>query len=467
MTNLDPAHMEAGDVMAFLERHGVSTVVLGGCDTYGIMRGKRLPVAQLPRVLEDGLAICDVFWVMHVDESDLVPRPDGHVGYFPTERLGYPDIFATVDPGTVRVVPWHESTALILCDWELPHGAGPVPIAPRTVLRRVVQRAREMGYEPLSALELEFYLLREPTGTVHHKRAAELVPLQDQPSTYGVVLGSQQENIGSLIRSMMLRYGLPIEACNPETGPGQFEINLRYAPSLQAADDAFLFKSAVKEVAAQQGLLATFMAKPNSAWAGNSCHIHTSLRDSEDNGVFFDESAPHRISDTLRYFVGGVLATMREFTALMAPTPNSYRRYVPYSWAGTTATWGIDNRSTGLRVICEGDKGTRVEHRQPGGDANPYIATAALLAAGLYGVTEQIEPADLMSTDVYGLPAGQVPALPDNLAEAIELLANSTTARKWLGDDFVDHYVAMKRAELRAQATAVTDWEVSRYLESM
>jgi glutamine synthetase len=324
-----------------------------------------------------------------------------------------------------------------------------------------------MGYEPLSALELEFYLLLEKAGTAHDKRADDLVPLQERPSTYGVVLGSLQEEIGALIRSQMLDYGLPIEACNPETGPGQFEITLRYGPSLAAADDAFLFKSGVKEVAAQNDLLATFMAKPNTTWAGNSCHIHLSLRDMQDRGVFFDPGEPEQLSVTMRHFAGGVLSTMRELTALMATTPNSYRRYVPYSWAGTTATWGIDNRSTGLRVVREGEKGTRLEHRQPGGDANPYIATAAMLAGGLHGITNKIEPRELSAVDAYSRPRDDVTALPSTLAEALDLLERSEAARDWFGDDFVDHYVVLKRAELDAQAVAVTDWEIARYLEAL
>ncbi len=275
------------------------------------------------------MALCDVFWVMHVDESDLVARPHGSTGYFPTEKLGYPDIVAKVDPTTLRLVPWHQDTALLLADWHLPHDGGPVPISPRDVLHNVVERTRELGYEPMSALELEFYLLKEQVGTSHHKRADELVPLQEAPSTYGVVLGSHQESIGAVIRDQMLRYGLPVEACNPETGPGQFEITMRYGSSLKAADDAFLFKSGVKEVAAQHDLLATFMAKPNSAWAGNSCHIHVSLRDEDGRGAFWSADDPYQMSSTMRHFAAGVLSTMAELTALMAPTPNSYRRYVP------------------------------------------------------------------------------------------------------------------------------------------
>lgn len=455
------------DIVACLTRHGVRTVIVGGSDTHGVMRGKRMPIEQLPRVLEHGMPVCDVFWVMHVDESDLVERPEGSTGYFPTERMGYPDIFAKADPGTLRLMPWHEDTALLLANWHLPHDGGHVPISPRSVLSGVVERTRELGYEPMSALELEFYLLKEKVGTHHRKRADELVPLQQAPSTYGVVLGSHQETIGAVIRDQMLRYGLPIEACNPETGPGQFEITLHYDKSLKAADDAFLFKSGVKEVAAQHDLLATFMAKPNSTWAGNSCHIHVSLRNEEGGGAFYDSDEPHQFSATMRHFAAGVLSTMAEFTALMAPTPNSYRRYVPYSWAGTTATWGIDNRSAGLRAICEGEDGTRLEHRQPGGDANPYIATAAVLAGGLHGVENKMEPPELTSADIYALPADQVPSLPTSLREAVDLLDTSAAAREWLGDDFIDHYVAMKRAELEAQSLAVTDWEVARYLEAL
>lgn len=455
------------DLVAQLRELDIATVILGGPDTHGVMRGKRVPLEQLPRILEHGLPLCDVFWVMHVDESDLVARPPGHRGYFPTEAQGYPDILARPDVSTARLVPWHPGTALLLCDWNLPHERGPVPLCPRGVLKRVISHAESMGFHPLSALELEFYVLREKTGTLHHKRADELIPLQEAPSTYGVVLGSLQESTAGLIRSSMLDYGLPIEACNPETGPGQFEINLRYAASLRAADDAFLFKSAVKEVVAQQDLLATFMAKPSSHWAGNSCHLHVSLRDDDGRPVFADPQRPEGISRTMGYFAAGVLETMAELTALMAPTPNSYRRFVPYSWAGTTATWGVDNRSTGLRAICEGRDGTRLEHRQPGGDANPYIVTATLLAAGLHGIEKELEPPPLTDFDVYARPSGELPSLPKSLGEALELLDRSDVARRWLGSDFVDHYVAMKRAEVEAQAAAVTDWEIARYLEAL
>ena len=454
------------DVVADLREKGIETVILGGSDTHGIMRGKRVPIQQLARVLEHGLPVCDVFWVMHVDETALVERPEGHRGYFPTERNGYPDVYAIPDVGTVRVVPWHHRTALMLCDWAQ-HDGRPVPISPRAVLERVVARARAMGFEPYCGIELEFYLLRDTADSLPARHAGDLVSLQPRPSTYGVVMGSRQEPIGRIVREHMLAYGLPIEACNPETGPGQFEINLRYAPALTAADHAFLFKTSVKEIAAQEGLTATFMAKPHSAWAGNSCHIHVSLAREEGHGAFHDARAAHGISTTMRHFVGGMLETMPELSAVMAPTPNSYRRFVPYSWAGTTATWGLDNRSAGLRAICEGEHGTRIEHRQAGGDVNPYLGAAAALAGGLHGIEHAIEAPDPVDADVYALARGAVPDLPRTLHDATERLAHSDMARGWLGEDFVGHYVEMKRAELEAQSRAVTDWEIARYLEAL
>lgn len=456
----------AADLLALLERNGTTTVIVGGSDTHGVMRGKRIPVDQVAHFLERGLPMSGEFWVMYVDESDgFVARPDGHAGYFPSDTDGFPDILAVPDLNTWRNVPWHPNTALLLCDWQLPRLSGPVPISPRGVLRRVVERAREMGYEPYSALEMEFYLLREKVGVAHKKCAADLVPLQEVSSTYGVLMGSMQEDIGSLIRTQMLEYGLPVEACNPESGPGQFEMTLRYGPSLSSADDAFLFKSGVKEIAAQSGLLATFMAKPSTAWPGNSCHVHVSLKDKAGRGCFFDPESPHQLSSTANHFVGGVLATMREFTALMAPTPNSYRRLMPHCWAGNTATWGVDNRSTGVRMICEGEHGTRVEHRQPGADCNPYLAAAVSLAAGLHGIVNEIEPPPPYTDNVYMRPLEEQPLLPTNLSEAVDLLAKSDAARDWFGEEFVEHYVTVKRAELVAQSVAVTDWEVSRYLE--
>ena len=310
-----------------------------------------------------------------------------------------------------------------------------------------------MGVEPIVGIELEFYALRETPQSVLTKRPSQLQAVEERPSVYGVVAASRHEDFAGAVRATLREYGLAVEACAPEAGPGQFEINVRAAPALRAADEAFLLKSAVKEIAARHGLLATFMAKPRSDWPGSSCHLHLSLRD----------GAPA----AMRHFIGGLLDGMAELTAIFAPTPNSYRRLTPYSWAATTATWSVDNRSAGVRAICDGDGIARVEHRLAGADANPYLAAAAALAAGLDGVRRASEPPPPVDGDVYALADGAAPALPATLGAATDLLERSALARDWLGDDVVDHCVAMRRAELAAQSAAVTDWETARYLEAL
>jgi glutamine synthetase len=433
-----------------LRRRGVETVILAGADTHGIMRGKRLPIAELDRAAEHGIALCDVVWALPVDEVQPVHPPPGHDGWFP--RDGYSDMLAMPDLETARLVPWHDRTALLLCDFVDRDGRA-IPLSPRAVLRSVVDRAAAMGVEPIVGIELEFYALRETPQSVLTKRPSQLQAIEERPSVYGVVAASRHEDFAGAVRATLREYGLAVEACAPEAGQGQFEINVRAAPALRAADEAFLLKSAVKEIAARHGLLATFMAKPRSDWPGSSCHLHLSLRD--------DPSA------AMRHVVGGLLEGMAELTAIFAPTPNSYRRLTPYSWAATTATWGADNRSAGVRAICDGDDIARVEHRLAGADANPYLAVAAALAAGLDGVRRASEPPPPVDGDVYALADGAAPALPATLGAATDLLERSALARDWLGDDVVDHYVAMRRAELASQAAAVTDWETARYLEAL
>jgi glutamine synthetase len=459
----DAAPNSGGALAHQLRQRGVETVILAGADTHGVMRGKRVPIAELARAAERGIALCDVIWALPVDEVEPVQRPPGHDGYFPGG--GYPDMLAVPDLATARVVPWHDRTALLLCDF-VDRGGGAVPLSPRAVLRSVVARARSMGVEPIVGIELELYLLRETPQSVVAKRPSQLTAVEERPSVYGVVAGSRHEQFAGTVRDTLLRYGLAVEACNPEAGPGQLEINLRAAPALQAADEAFLLKSAVKEIAARQGLLATFMAKPRSDWPGSSCHLHLSLREGDGDG-FHDPAAANGMSATMRHFVGGLLAAMAELSAMFAPTPNSYRRLVAYSWAATTATWSLDNRSVGLRAVCDGEGATRIEHRQAGADANPYLAAAAALAAGLDGVQRACEPPPPIAGDVYDLPDGAVPPLPATFAEATDLLERSALARDWLGDDVVEQCVAMRRAELTAQAASVTDWETARYLEAL
>src|SRR5919201_3423863 len=282
---------DGGSLPDQLRQHGVETVILAGADTHGIMRGKRLPIAELDRATERGIALCDVIWALPVDEVEPVQPPAAHAGWFP--RVGYPDMLAIPDLETARIVPWHDRTALLLCDFVDDDGSA-IPLSPRAVLRSVVERARSMGVEPIVGVELEFYVLRETPQSVLAKRPSQLEAVDERPSVYGIVAGSRHEPFAAAVRHKLRDYELAVEACNPESGPGQFEINLRAASALQAADEAFLLKSAVKEIAGRQGLLATFMAKPREDWPGSSCHLHLSLRDGT--------------ASTMRHFIGGLLA---------------------------------------------------------------------------------------------------------------------------------------------------------------
>jgi glutamine synthetase len=456
------AAAQSAELSAWLVEHEIETVIAAGIDQNGVLRGKRLPVQRFLGILEHGVPLCDVFWAMDVAEEALVERPEGHRGYFPTKARGYPDILLRPDLATARLVPWHDRTALFLGSFHDQDGVE-IPIDPRVVLRRVVERARASGYEPMLGLELELYLLDETPRSLEEKGYIRLQPVNVRPYTYGVAGSARNEPLLGRLRSLLTTHGIAVEAANLETGPAQVELNLRYGPALQAADATVLFKNAVKEIAAQEGVLATFMAKPHAQWAGNSCHLHLSLWQEGRNAFWDGEHGG--ASAAMRSFMAGVLETMADLAAFAAPTVNSYRRYHAYSWAGTTATWGHDNRSTGLRTVLEGSDGTRLEHRQGGGDVNPHLLAAAALAAGLDGIERGLEPPPETQADAYLLPPEQGPPLPRTLDEALDRLERSERARDLLGADLVDYYVVYKRAELEAARAAVTDWEVRRYLE--
>jgi glutamine synthetase len=448
------------EIEAMLHSSAVETVIVAGLDTNGTLRGKRIPARDVAAVLEHGIGVCDVIFVLPADEAQPVQPPAGHRGYFP--RDGYPDTILRPDASTVRVLPWQERTAIVLGDFQDLDGR-PNPLCSRGVLRSVLRRAERMGFEALVGVELEFYVLRESHASVQAKRPSQLEPADDRLNAYGVLASGRQEPLLRAVRESLVACGVPVEACNPEAGPGQFEMNLRHRPALHAADDAVLLRYAVKEHALDQGLVATFMAKPRSDWPGSSCHFHISLRRAGED-AFHDPDAPGGMSRTMCSFTAGALGAMAELMAITAPTPNSYRRFGPYSWAGGTATWALDNRTAGLRAVCHGDGATRLEHRQAGADANPYLALAAVLAAGLHGVERGLEPPPAEAGDLY--LREDVEPLPRSLDVAADALAGSSLAREWLGADLVDQQVAMCRAEVAAAAAAVTDWETARYLEA-
>jgi len=460
---------DAAGFARWCEAEGIHTVVAGAGDMHGIWRGKRLPVADFLAKAGRGVPFSDVVLVLtHSEDTDegqeLVEPPGGaaYPLYFPRKEQGFPDIFALPDLSTARRLPWHPGTIGVLGEFHLPSGAE-VPLDPRAVLRRLISRARSHGLEPKIGLEYELYLFRGDLAALA-TAGWQLEPLRARPYTYGVYGGSLDEDLIQEIRSQLAGAGIRVEACNPETGPGQFELNLHYDDALKAADDGFVYKNGVKEIAARNGYLASFMAKPRRDWAGSSCHIHQSLWErGSGRNLFFDHELGRGLSETARHYAGGLLATMREFTALFAPTPNSYKRFTPYSWAGTSVSWSYENRSTGVRAIAEHEGESRLEHRLPGADTNPYIVIAACLAGGLHGIEQKIEPAPAYEGDAYA--TGQLESVPQTLEEAIGLLERSTVAREMLGEDFVQHYVLMKRFEAEKYRQQISAWEVRRYVE--
>lgn len=452
---------------AWCRGNGIENVIPGTADTNGAWIGKSVPLDDFVRLTKaHGVPYCDVLFAITRDGMENVFAPEGVKTYFPTHLNGYPDIFFRADLASARLLDWHESTVAVNGIYHLPDGAE-VPITPRRVLGTVRDRLRDAGLDPFVACEFEFYVSE---GDPEALRASnwDLRPLSTRPYTYQVYRATLDEAFLTRWRRHLVNAGIHIEALNPETGPGQYELNARYADAMKAADDAFLYKNGIKEIAALEGRTASFMALPRSDWAGSSCHIHQSLVDvATGDPVMMDPASAGshpELSQTGKRYIAGVLATLRDFTAIYWPTINSYRRARPYSWAATTVSWGWDNRSTALRVVGEDAGSLRLENRMPGADVNPYLAIAATLAGGVYGIENELELPDAHQGDAYADPS--LEKLPGSLEEAVDIFEQSEVARELLGEDFVVHYVTSRRAEIAQWKAHVSDWEVGLYFET-
>lgn len=449
--------VDAAAARVLFEQHAIHTVKLGGSDLDGAYRGKRLPAEVFLQGAEQGFAQCDVIFGWDIAE-DLVPNLR-----FTGWESGYPDIIALPDLSTLALVPWEPGVVSVICDFRMEDGS-PVTISPRHVLQRVIARASAAGFDPFSALELEFRIFRETAASLRAKGWLNLEPLSPSNSCYSIWRSSVDDDVvGGLVRQLTAA-GIPIEGYNREHGPGMYEVNMVYGPTLLAADRSMMFRDSIKQLCAQQGLTATFMAKWNDREDGCSGHIHQSLQQAGQN-IFYDASSPHHLSPTLEHFTAGILATMPEFCALYAPNVNSYKRLVPGTWAPTTVTWGIETRTTSVRVVPGSSKSTRVETRTPGCDVNPYLGMAAALAAGLHGIEQQLPLPPRATGNAYELPPDVAPPLPRTLRDAVALFEQSALARDWFGADFVDHYVAMRRWDVAQYERVVTTWERERYFE--
>jgi glutamine synthetase len=361
------------------------------------------------------------------------------------------------------VASWLEKTALVLCDVAARNTSEHVSVAPRSVLRRQIGAARELGFTTIAASELEYYLFQDSYRSAVDGDYRDLRPAGWYLEDYNILQGTRTETFTAAVRRHLRDSGVPVESSKGEWGLGQHELNVRYAEALDMADRHVIFKQCLKEVAEQAGLSVTFMAKFAQDRAGSSCHIHLSLW-KEGKNAFAGDSAfgPVKCSDAFRWFLGGWIAHTPDVMVFYAPTINSYKRFVDASWAPTRLAWSYDNRTAGFRVVGE-DSSLRIECRIPGADCNPYLAFAASLASGLDGMQHRIEPPDCFTGDVYA--ARHLPRVPYTLRDATDAFAGSDFAKRAFGDDVVEHYTHFFRTEEAAFRVAVTDWERRRYFE--
>jgi glutamine synthetase len=441
---------------------GITKVKVGGFDIDGVLRGKYVSLDKFWGAATDGFGFCDVIfgWDIH----DVLYDNAKVTGW----STGYPDTHARIDLSTFRVIPWEPDTAAFLVDFVQKDGSAH-PACPRGLLRRMLQTAKEQGYSATFAAELEFFVFKETPASVREKGYRGMQPLSPGMFGYSWLREGQNKDFVKALWDEMLAYDIEIEGFHTETGPGVYEVALRYDDALRMADKAALFKTAAKEVCSRFGLMPTFMAKWSHDLPGSSGHLHQSLWTTDGSGkrnAFYDAKASDRLSATARSYLAGQLALMPELTALYSPTVNSYKRYVPGVWAPLTATWGVENRTCAIRSIQGDEKGTRLEYRQTAADMNPYIAIATQLGAGLHGIANKMVAPPGAQGDASGASAS-APPLPRTLKEATALLSKSTAARVVLGDPFVDHYVRTREWEVRQFERVVTDWELARYFESI
>jgi glutamine synthetase len=431
-----------------VERGTIDTVVAAFTDMQGRLMGKREHAEFfLEESAEHGIEGCDYLLAL---DMEMDPQPGYELANW---DKGYGDFVLTPDLSTLRRIPWLEGTALVLCDVSWDDGS-PVEPSPRQVLRAQVERARAAGYEPMIGSELEFYLFKESYEEAHARHYRGLTPSVPYILDYHILATTFDEPLIRQIRLAMAGAGIGVESSKGEAWPGQHEINFRYADALAMADNHVVYKNGAKEIAHRNGCSITFMAKPDHTWIGSSCHIHSSLwRDGEN--AFAGES------EVFRRYLAGHIACARELALFLAPTINSYKRYVARSWAPTSLAWGHDNRTCGFRIVGHGSS-FRTETRIPGADVNPYLAFAALIAAGLHGIEQELRLPPPLEGNAYEAEAER---FPSTLREAVEALEHGTMARHALGDAVVDHYLNYGLTEQRLFDEAVTCWERERLFE--
>jgi glutamine synthetase len=437
-----------------VEAGAIDTVLLAICDMQGRLQGKRLAARHfLDEVLEHNAEGCNYLLAVDVDMNTV-----GGYAMSSWDR-GYGDFVFRPDLTTLRRIPWHEATALVMCDLEWEDGS-PVVASPRQVLRRQVQALADRGWQAMAGTELEFMVFRDSYEEAWRKGYRDLTPANEYNVDYSLLGTARIEPLLRRIRNGMAGAGLRVESAKGECNYGQHEIAFRFDEGLRTADGHAIYKNGAKEIAAQEGCSLTFMSKFNER-EGNSCHIHLSLRSMQGEPLLAGPG--HGLSELGEQFLAGQLACLRELTLFLAPNINSYKRFVAGSFAPTAVAWGRDNRTCALRLVGHGPS-LRAENRVPGGDVNPYLAIAAIVAAGLHGIDKGLTLEDEYVGNAYESGKPQVPA---SLREARDLFADSEVAHEAFGSEVVEHYCNMARVELEAFGSVVTDWERFRGFERL
>jgi glutamine synthetase len=425
-------------------------------DIDGILRGKNISVKKLKKSFKNDFGFCNV--IFGWDSEDRIYDGEGVTGW----HTGFPDSKITLDLSTFRRTPWNHDIPFFLADFR--HSKELSQICPRSLLHTVVQEAAELGYKPKFATEYEWYNFQKPENG--HQTSDKKNPETLTPGMFGysMLRTSQYSGYVNDLFRMMREFGVPLESIHTETGDGAYEAAIEYADAVEAADRSILFKSGVKEIAYQHGISASFMAKWNMDLPGSGAHVHQSIWDTGGSkNLFFDEDDPERVSPLMRHYIAGQLHCLPHILPMYAPTVNSYKRFVKGSWASTTVSWGFDNRTTAIRAISAGNNGTRVELRVPGADANPYLAIAASLASGLYGIKHKLEPEQPTNGNEY--ENKQASQLPATLKEAISKMKTSEIAQELFGEVFTSHFLKTREWECEQFEKNVTDWEIKRYFE--
>jgi len=445
----------AEDARRIVEERGLSHVKVGVFDVDGVMRGKYVARDKFFSALAGGFGFCNVVlgWDSHDQLYDNVEYTGWHTGY--------PDAPVRILPESCRPLPFEDDMLFFLGEFANEAEA----ICPRAVLRRVVDKARDMGFAPYAALEYEVFVFDETPNSVREKNYRDLKPMAPGFFGYSVLRNSTHSDFYRDLLALCETMDFPIEGLHEETGPGVIEAAIMVTDALAAADRGGLFKTFAKVMAQKQDRIATFMAKWSPDWPGQSGHIHMSLKDSAGGSAFHDPADPNGMSETMRHFVGGQQALMPELLALIAPTVNSYTRLIPGFWAPTEASWGIDNRTCALRVIPGSAKSQRVEYRVGAADGMPHLGVAAALGSGLWGIENRIEPTPPVEGNAYDKKFPQKQRLPATLWDAAQRLKKSKAARALFGDAFVAHFAATREWEEREFRKHITDWEMERYFE--